>query len=77
MSYTIKITDDVSLVLSDRLMGTLVIVPRKTGKRNKFRRLAIMRYNLIMAARVLSRESRRHKPFIDIDSAKVYKDLSA
>lgn len=75
MSQTIKITDDVSIVLSDRLLGTLVVVPPKAGKRNRYRRLAVMRHNLIKSAQVLTREGRRHKPYLNIE-ANLYKDIS-
>lgn len=75
MSQTIIVTDDISIVISDRLLGTLAVVPQKTGRRNKYRRLSVMRRNLIASAKALSRESHRHKPFLQVVSANIQTDL--
>lgn len=75
MSQTIRVTDDISIVFGDRMLEKLVLVPPKTGKRNKMRRMAVMRANLIRDARALQRESRRHKATSKIISAGLYKDL--
>ena len=76
MAQTIKITEDISLVIEDRLLEKLIIVPKKTGKRSKLRRLSVMRNNLIKDAQALQREAKRHKPFVKISYSSVKTEMS-